>query len=85
MQIFLNSLIQLIIEQEADKCWNNLFIISKITAFISDEYENESFQDIMITQWLNNNVSLSFEIISYIYNVYILLYYVFMFSYNNAD
>ena len=59
--------------------------ISKVVAFILDECENSSCRDIMLAQYLNNDVSFSFEIILHTHDVYTLLHYILMFSHSNVE
>ena len=75
----------LILKQEADKYWHNLSTISKVVVFISDECENDSCRDIVLTQYSNSDVSFSLKVISHTYNAYILLYYILMFLYDDAE
>ena len=76
---------QLILEQEADKCQHNLLTTSEVAAFISDEHENGSCRDIMFTQCSNGDVSFSLEVISHTYNAYTSLHYVLMFPHDDAE
>ena len=56
-----------------------MFIALKIATFISNEYENRNFRDIIITKRRENDDESFFYIVNYINVAYFFSYYVFLF------
>ena len=77
--MFFNFNMQLIIKKKIDKHYYNLFIILKMTAFITNECEKNNCKNIVFAFKKNNESLISLKSIFHTHNAYIFLYYVFMF------
>ena len=85
MRILLNSRLQLIMKKGSDRRRTNLFIFNEIALFISNEYENRSFRDIVIAEREINDEERRFHRINHTNVAYFSLYYVLFFSHENFD
>ena len=76
---------QLMIEKKINKHCYNLLITLKMTTFIANEHKKNNYKNIVLVFKRNNELLISLKNIFHTHSIYISLYYVFMFSQNDAN
>jgi hypothetical protein len=80
MHVILNLQLKLIVECDFDQRCMILFIISEVAVFISDEYNEIKYQDIIVAKHTAINKELRFHCINHDNAAYFFLHYMLFFS-----
>ena len=76
---------RLILEASANYYHKNLLISNKVAVIILDEYSNASFCDIILAEYYTPNKRPQYYRINLTHAIYMPLYYILLFPYNNTS
>jgi hypothetical protein len=75
---------RLILKANINQYRENLLISNKVAVIILNKYNNTSFRDIILAEYITPNKPLRYCCISLVYTAYILLYYILLFPYSDT-